>query len=176
MYVEKEQKKEEVQGVHSEDYTYKDIKVSHIEISKEGESKLNKKRGSYITIFADGVKKQDSQKQADATEVLANEINKLMKKNNIHKNDKGLIVGLGNWNVTPDALGPMTVEKVLVTNHLFELNYETVAEGYRPVAAISPGVMGVTGMETSNIVLSIIESFKPNFVIVIDALASRRSA
>lgn len=173
MYVEKEQKKEEVQGVHSEDYTYKDIKVSHIEISKEGEKKLNKKSGSYITIFADGVKKQDTQKQAYATEVLAKEIENLMKKNNLRKDDKGLIVGLGNWNVTPDALGPMTVEKILVTNHLFELKYETVADGYRPVAAISPGVMGVTGMETSNIVLSIIESFQPSFVIVIDALASR---
>src|SRR5699024_5241556 len=78
-----------------------------------------------------------------------------------------------NWNVTPDALGPMTVEKALVTNHLFELKYETVADGYRPVAAISPGVMGVTGMETSNIILSIIEKFKLDFVIVIDALASR---
>src|SRR5690625_3723287 len=173
MYVEKEQKKEEVQGVHSEDYTYKDIKVSHIEISKEGEKKLNKKSGSYITIFADGVKKQDTQKQAYATEVLAKEIENLMKKNNLRKDDKGLIVGLGNWNVTPDALGPMTVEKILVTNHLFELKYETVADGYRPVAAISPGVMGVTGMETSDIVSSIIESFEPSFVIVVDALASR---
>src|SRR5690625_3101876 len=173
MYVETKQKKDEIKGVRTEDYTYKDIKVSHIEISREGEKKLNKKSGSYITIFADGVKKQDSKKQADATEILATEIEKLMKKNNIRKGDKGLIVGLGNWNVTPDALGPMTVEKILVTNHLFELKYETVADGYRPVAAISPGVMGVTGMETSNIVLSIIESFKPNFVIVIDALASR---
>src|SRR5690625_1846293 len=105
MYVEKEQKKDEVQGVRSEDYTYKDIKVSHIEISKEGEKKLNKKSGSYITIFADGVKKQDTQKQAYATEVLAKEIENLMKKNNLRKDDKGLIVGLGNWNVTPDALG-----------------------------------------------------------------------
>src|SRR5699024_3070677 len=91
----------------------------------------------------------------------------------IKRGTKGLIVGLGNWNVTPDALGPMTVEKVMVTNHLFELKYETVRDGYRPIAAISPGGMGVTGMETSNIILSIIEKFKPGFVIVIDALASR---
>ena len=97
----------------------------------------------------------------------------MIKKNKIKKKDKGLIVGLGNWNVTPDALGPMTVEKVMVTNHLFELEYETVKGGYRPVAAISPGVMGVTGMETSDIILSIIDDFKPGFVVVIDALASR---
>src|SRR5690606_15896430 len=85
----------------------------------------------------------------------------------------GLIVGLGNWNVTPDALGPMTVEKVLVTSHLFKLEHESVSEGYRPVGAVTPGVMGVTGIETSNIIFGIVEKFKPDFVIAIDALASR---
>lgn len=173
MYVEKEKKQAEVPGVKINDYEYNGIKVSHIEIAEKGEQSLNKKAGSYITIFADGVKKQDTKKQTHAAKVLAKEIEKMMKKNHIDKNSKGLIVGLGNWNVTPDALGPMTVEKVMVTNHLFELQYETVSDGYRPVAAISPGVMGVTGMETSDIILSIIETFKPSFVIVIDALASR---
>ena len=67
----------------------------------------------------------------------------------------------------------MTTEKVLVTNHLFELEYESVQEGYRPVAAISPGVMGVTGLETSDIILSLIDDFQPDFVLVVDALASR---
>src|SRR5699024_11351304 len=60
-----------------------------------------------------------------------------------------------------------------ISNHLFELEYETVQEGYRPIGALSPGVMGVTGMETSDIVLSLIDDFAPDFVIVIDALASR---
>src|SRR5699024_4398488 len=132
-----------------------------------------KKSGSYVTIFADGVKKQDTKMQTNAAKVLADQVKKIMEKNEIKAGSKGLIVGLGNWNVTPDALGPMTVDKVVVTNHLFELNYETVTEGYRPVAAISPGVMGVTGMETSDIVRSIIEKFQPDFVLVIDALASR---
>src|SRR5699024_4910884 len=149
------------------------IKVDHIEISKEGEKRLQKKRGTYITIFADGVKKQDTEKQSNAVKVLAETLRNLLKQNGIQKNSKGLVVGLGNWNVTPDALGPITVEKVLVTNHLFELEFETVADGYRPVAALSPGVMGVTGMETSDIILSVIDRFKPDFVIVIDALASR---
>ena len=96
-----------------------------------------------------------------------------MKQNNIAKDATGLIVGLGNWNVTPDALGPMSIEKIMVTHHLFKLEYETVADGYRPVAAISPGVMGVTGMETSDIIQGIVEKFKPDFIIAIDALASR---
>jgi len=173
LYVEKEKRAKEVPGVTVKEDMYRDVKISHIEISKHGEKSLNKKPGSYITIFADGVKRQDTKMQANAANALSVQIKKIMKKNKIKRGTKGLIVGLGNWNVTPDALGPMTVEKVMVTNHLFELKYETVRDGYRPIAAISPGVMGVTGMETSNIILSIIEKFKPGFVIVIDALASR---
>lgn len=62
---------------------------------------------------------------------------------------------------------------MLVTSHLFELEHESVSEGYRPVAAVTPGVMGVTGIETSNIIFGIVEKFQPDFVIAIDALASR---
>jgi spore protease len=173
MYVEQKKQKQDVPGVVTKDRTEHGVKVSQIEISKEGERTLHKKAGSYVTIYADGVKNQDTKTQANAAKVLAKEIQYIMEKNEIGIDSKCLIVGLGNWNVTPDALGPMTVEKTLVTNHLFELQYETVQEGYRPVAAISPGVMGVTGMETSDIILSVINMFKPHFVIVVDALASR---
>lgn len=173
MYVEQHPEKSDIPGVKVKDKVINGVKVSNIEISQTGEKTIQKKAGSYITIYADGVKKQDTKTQTKAAKVLANEINLLLEKNDIRKDAKGLMVGLGNWNVTPDALGPMTAEKVLVTNHLFELEYETVSDGYRPLAAISPGVMGVTGMETSDIVSSIIESFEPSFVIVVDALASR---
>lgn len=173
MYVEQEQQTEEIPGVSVMDETHEDVKVSKIIISDEGEIALQKKPGTYITIYADGVKKQDTKKQENAATVLAKEVKGLLQASNITTESKGLIVGLGNWNVTPDALGPMTVEKVMVTNHLFELEYETVQSGYRPVAAISPGVMGVTGMETSDIVLSVIQQFDPAFVLVVDALASR---
>lgn len=173
MYVEEEEKTTKIQGVKSKQYKVDDIQINHIEITKEGERALQKKRGSYITIFADGVKYQDTDRQTKAISVLSEQLQKLLKENNISEGGKGLIVGLGNWNVTPDALGPITIEKVLVTNHLFELEYETVASGYRPVAALSPGVMGVTGMETSDIILSVIDRFAPDFVIVVDALASR---
>lgn len=173
MYVEQEENETEIPGVISEEHTYKDVRVSRIDITEKGETTLNKKPGSYVTIFADGVKMQDTKKQSNAAHVLTKELGNLLEKNKITKDNKGLVVGLGNWNVTPDALGPMTVEKVVVTNHLFELEYETVADGYRRISAITPGVMGVTGMETSDIVSSIIDKFKPDFVIVIDALASR---
>lgn len=174
MYIEKQGKsKDSVKGVTVKDRWENNIKISHVDITSEGSELINKKPGAYVTIYADGVKKQDTKKQKDAAVILAKELDRLLDKNNIPKNGTGLIVGLGNGHVTPDALGPMTTEKVLVTSHLFQLGYETVSEGYRPVAAVTPGVMGVTGIETSDIIFGIIEKFSPDFVIAIDALASR---
>ncbi|MBC5638783.1 GPR endopeptidase [Ornithinibacillus sp. BX22] len=174
MYVEKETPSDEhIKGVKLKDIEENGIKISYVEIDDEGAQLLGKKPGSYVTIYADGVKKQDTKRQDNAAKILAREIENLLEKNNIKKNATGLIVGLGNWNVTPDALGPMTVEKVLVTSHLFKLEHESVSEGYRPVGAVTPGVMGITGIETSNIIFGIVEKFKPDFVLAIDALASR---
>lgn len=173
MYTSDKEDTDEIPGVTSQERTTHDIRVSRISISEAGEEAIQKKAGTYVTIFADGVKTQDTKRQANAAKVLAKELIWMMEENHVSPMDKGLIVGLGNWNITPDALGPMTVDKVMVTNHLFELEYETVQDGYRPVGAITPGVMGVTGMETSDIILSLIDDFEPSFVVVIDALASR---
>lgn len=174
MYVEQEESDaEDITGVQVRDREEEDIKISYVDITEEGAHLIGKKPGSYITIYADGVKKQDTSKQYSAAKILAKELEKLMAKNNIPRDSTGLIVGLGNWNVTPDALGPMTAEKILVTSHLFKLKHETVAEGYRPVASVTPGVMGVTGIETSDIILGIVNKFKPDFVLAVDALASR---
>ncbi|MEN1969344.1 GPR endopeptidase [Lentibacillus sp. N15] len=174
MYVQKEQKQDQqIKGVTIKDYEVNDVSISQVEIDEEGAKLLGKKAGTYITIYADGVKKQDTKKQEDAAKILAKELERLMEKNDIPVDATGLIVGLGNWNVTPDALGPMAIEKVMVTSHLFKLQHETVADGYRSVAAVTPGVMGVTGIETSDIIFGIIEKFQPDFVIAVDALASR---
>jgi spore protease len=75
--------------------------------------------------------------------------------------------------VTPDALGPIAISNLVVTRHLFHLQPESVQEGFRPVSAIAPGVMGMTGIETSDIIHGIIEKTKPDFIIAIDALAAR---
>lgn len=174
MYVESEKKTAgSIKGVIVEEKEEDNIKVIYVEVDEVGSEKIGKKPGSYITIYTDGVTSQDTSGQEKAAEVLARELKGLLNKNQIKKDAKGLIVGLGNLSVTPDALGPMTVEKVLVTSHLFELDHETVAEGYRSVAAVSPGVMGVTGIETSDIIFGIVDKFQPDFVIAIDALASR---
>ncbi|SFA70038.1 GPR endopeptidase . Aspartic peptidase. MEROPS family A25 [Lentibacillus halodurans] len=174
MYVEKEEApKQDVNGVTIKEKQEDDIAITYVDINAEGEQRIGKKQGSYITIYADGVKKQDTKKQEAAAKVFGKELEQLLEKNEVPEDGTGLIVGLGNWNVTPDALGPMSVEKVLVTSHLFQMEHESVSEGYRPVAAVTPGVMGVTGMETSNIIFGIVEKFNPDFVIAVDALASR---
>lgn len=174
MYVENQETEDkEVQGVTVTEKEEDSIKISYVEINEEGAKLLDKKTGSYVTVYADGVKRQDTMRQEKAAKVVARELEHLLNKNNIAQNSTGLIVGLGNWNVTPDALGPMTAEKILVTSHLFKLEHETIAEGYRPVGSVTPGVMGVTGIETSDIIFGIVEKFKPDFVIAVDALASR---
>src|SRR5699024_1926798 len=173
MIVKEKAAGEDTTGVNVEHREMKGIKIDHIVVNQQGSEQIGKKPGSYITIYADGVKKQDTKKQADAAQVVAKELEQLLQDHHVKQGDVGLIVGLGNWQITPDALGPMTVGKVLVTNHLFVLEHETVSEGYRPIAAVSPGVMGTTGMETSDIVFGVIEKLNPKFVIVVDALASR---
>ncbi|WP_339178049.1 GPR endopeptidase [Oceanobacillus sp. FSL W7-1293] len=175
MYTEKQENKQkkEVAGVTFKESTIKDINISYVTIDEAGAEQIGKKPGNYVTIHTDGVKKQDTEKQHQAAKILAKELEELMRKQDLPDQASCLIVGLGNWNVTPDALGPMTVEKVLVTSHLFRLQPESVAEGYSEVAAITPGVMGVTGIETSDVIFGIIEKYQPDFVIAIDALASR---
>src|SRR5690625_1166533 len=174
MYVENNEKqKTDIKGVSIKHRTESDIKVTYVDIDEIGADTLGKKAGSYTTIYADGVKEQDTLSQEKESKVLAFEIEHMLSQNNISKDATGLIVGLGNWNVTPDALGPMTVEKTQVTSHLFNLSYETVAKGYRSVAAVTPGVLGGRGLEKSDIIHGITEKFDPDFIIAIDALASR---
>ncbi|MGO0915134.1 GPR endopeptidase, partial [Clostridioides difficile] len=90
------------------------------------------------------------------------------------ENKKTLVIGLGNRNITSDALGPKSVSKTLVTRHLFKNYNKDYDDDFTEVSALSPGVMGVTGIETSEIVKSLVEKVKPDRVVAIDALASRK--
>ncbi|WP_106406318.1 GPR endopeptidase [Bacillus marinisedimentorum] len=149
------------------------VKISDVHITEEGAAQMGKKAGRYLTFETQGIRRQDTELQAAVERVFASSFSRFLKDLGIEEEARCLIVGLGNWNVTPDALGPIAVENLLVTSHLFELQPESVQEGYRPVSAIAPGVMGITGIETSDIIFGVIEKTKPDFVIAIDALASR---
>jgi len=175
--VAEEQTKEkagvDLQGVIVKDRTESGIEITEVTITPEGEKIVGKKAGEYLTLESQGIRQQNKEMEKELVRIFAKEFNAFMKKLNLKENSSCLVVGLGNWNVTPDALGPMVCENLLVTRHLFELHPETVEDGYRSVAALAPGVMGLTGIETSDIIFSVVKKIKPDFVIVIDALASR---
>ena len=136
--------------------------------SEEEAKQINKKPGNYTTIEFEDV--TDSNNQKKVSKIFAEELRNLLQIQNIKDDDMCLVLGLGNEKLTPDALGPLVVSDTLVTNYIYL--YGTLDEGFRRVCAISPGVMGETGIETSDLLKSIVKEIKPGFVITIDALAA----
>lgn len=157
----------EVEKVEKENYIITRVKV----LNAEGSQDLQKPIGTYITIDVPQLKKMDEDLKDEISQIVAKEIKGLGKNK---ENSKILIIGLGNWNITPDALGPKVVERVLVTRQFFINFNKEIDETVANVAALSPGVMGITGIETGEIVKGVVEKIKPDLVIAVDALASRK--
>lgn len=160
---------EKIDGIDSSIEEFGDIKVTNVDIKEIGSKLINKKVGSYITIEFRDITDYNHKEQVK--KIFSQKLKALLKKLSISDYASCLIIGLGNNKSTPDALGPLTINNILVTNHLFL--YGNVEEGFRKVSAISPGVMGQTGIETSDLITSIIKTINTDFVIVIDALASQ---
>ncbi len=156
-------------SVEIREYKNSDCKATVIDISDEkGSKSLGKPIGKYITIEADTF--PDSASVSDGRlEMLSEMLKKLIP-------EKGtvLIAGLGNTDITPDAIGPLCAEKILATRHIDEdTKNKLMLPRLREVAVISPGVTGKTGIETVEIIAGIKEKIKPSVIIVIDALAAR---
>lgn len=160
---------EEQQGIKINRKEKERIKIIDIIIEKE-DNALSKKPGRYLTISFEDV--TDTTNRMQVTEVFIDELKKLLSSLALDKDQKCLVIGLGNQKSTPDALGPKTIEQILVTKYLFDIKEIEVEKGYRNVSAFTPGVMGTTGMESSDLILGIVEKTKPDFLIVVDALAS----
>lgn len=157
-----------IDGIEKNIKNIDNIKITTVNVNEVGSKKINKKVGTYVTVeFVDVT---DSNNRKRVLDVFSDELKNMLKKCQIKDDDSCLVIGLGNSSSTPDSLGPLSIDNVIVTNHLFELN--ELSDGFRRVSAINPGVMGTTGIETSDIILSIVERIKPNFVLVVDALAS----
>lgn len=150
---------EEIYGIP----VYKNI------IGIEASDIIGKKSGTYYTLDLSKVDFHDVSLCENVERALTDTLIKLLINLNL-KNKKCLLVGLGNINVTPDALGPYVIDNVIVTRHLFKMG--SISEGFSEVSAISPGVMGNTGIETFDIIKSVNENIKADFIIVIDSLAS----
>lgn len=169
----KKDNKREVPGVEvSEDHEEEGINITTVKVLDEVGSKImGKDIGTYITMEIPGMRHYDADFQDILSKSFAKQLSKVI---NIKKDMSAMVVGLGNWNVTPDALGPRVISKLMVTRHLKKYMPDQIEEGINPVCAISPGVLGITGIETAEIVQGAVSKVKPDIMIVIDALASRK--
>lgn len=168
----KEKNNQEADGVILEEEEVDGTKISKVRIINEiGSEKLGKPIGNYITLDIPQFTEYDGELMDSVSKVLGKILKELIK---VKKEDKVLVVGLGNWNVTPDALGPKVIEGIMVTRHLSEVMPEAMEENMISVAAISPGVLGTTGIETGEVIKSLVDKIKPSLIICIDALAARR--
>ena len=164
----------DIDGIEAEEEKVNDnIVISRVRVTNEnGEEAIGKKKGNYITIDVRNLKIAGEEEIQKTSEVVTNELKKLIE-NHITKQDAILVVGLGNIYVTPDSLGPKVINEIDITRHLLEYMPEVLDKTTRQVSAISPGVLGTTGIETMEILKGIIDNVKPKLVIIIDALASR---
>ena len=150
------------------------ITVTWVKITDEtGAASMGKPIGNYITIESAAMKENDTEAHEEIVKILARKLGKL---HNLQPNAVILVIGLGNWQVTPDALGPKVCEKILVTRHLGDDTPLDLQGRVRAVSALSPGVMGLTGIETAEIVKGVAEKVQPDLIIAIDALAARRTS
>ncbi|PKM96215.1 MAG: GPR endopeptidase [Firmicutes bacterium HGW-Firmicutes-1] len=140
-------------------------------LDEDGEKQIHKPIGNYITIECEGIKRNSTDEKKDIVEAVANELKKIVDL----RNKTILVIGLGNQRVTPDSLGPKVVANLIVTRHLFQEFEGMNDDVIQSVSAIAPGVMGQTGMETVEIVKGVVDTIKPDIVIAVDALASRRT-
>lgn len=165
----------EIKGVSvKEEYNQKlELTTTVVKVETEkGAKTMGRPVGTYITIEAPSMTEPDEGHHQEISKHLALQIKPLLPEK---EELKVLVVGLGNRQVTPDAIGPNVVDNLFVTRHIIK-EYGHLAlgmEGAQIVSAIVPGVMAQTGMETAEIVKGIVEETKPDCIIVIDALASR---
>ena len=161
----------EIDGVKVESKTSEFFTTTTVDVLNEnGANALSKEIGKYITMEIKDIKYLDEDTKNKIVTELANQIKILIGDD---KDKSVLVVGLGNIYVTPDALGPKVIQDIEVTRHLINFAKDLVEPNTRCVSGISPGVLGTTGIETSEIVTSVSSIVKPDIVIVIDSLASQ---
>ncbi|MBQ3231369.1 MAG: GPR endopeptidase, partial [Clostridia bacterium] len=164
----------QIPGVKIASWEESGVLITEVVIENEDSAKsLSKPVGRYITLECEGVRTRDPMAYDAVSAILAEEIARLLPPD--ENGAPALIVGLGNRMVTPDALGPKTIDKVLVTRHLINELPDETDERLSNVCCICPGVLGVTGIETMESIKSIVSMVNPRVIICIDALSARAS-
>ena len=174
IYKKANQIENEIEGIESEiEKVNETITIERVKITNnQGEKAIGKPIGNYITIDVKKLRIAQQEEIEKTADVLQKEQKKIIDIN-VDKEGSALAVGLGNIYVTPDSLGPKVINEIEVTRHVIKYLPQYVEEGTREISAISPGVLGTTGIETLEILKGIVENVKPKIIIVIDALASR---
>lgn len=170
----------EISGVSVEEFYDEEheIRVTEVKILTEnGAKSMRKPIGTYITMEMANLVLPDEEYHHEVAKELSKYVGNVLKIDQEKEDYIVLVVGLGNRDVTPDALGPHTVECLNVTRHIVKEygKYAMGEEAVHMVSAIAPGVMAQTGMESYEIIKGIAETIKPDAVIVVDALAARNT-
>ena len=164
-----------IDGVLEDEEKLDGLTISRIEIkTNQAAEKLEKPMGHYVTLDAPGLVDRPLDLFARVSESLSKELGRLFA--GLKEDATVLIVGLGNRGITSDSLGPKVAEQVFVTRHVTEYMPGALSAPARSVCAVAPGVLGITGIETMEIIRGITEHLKPDLILAIDSLASRRAA
>ncbi|MBQ2985816.1 MAG: GPR endopeptidase, partial [Clostridia bacterium] len=165
----------DIQGISEQTEETEEYAVSRIKIeTHEAASKLEKPIGLYVTLDAPALAQRPLPLFEEVSRALAEEITHMA--GSLPEKGTVLVVGLGNRAITPDSLGPRVAERIYVTRHINEYMPNALPRPVRSVCSVAPGVLGVTGVETMEVVRGVAEHIKPDLIIAIDALASRRAA
>ncbi|MDD4146338.1 MAG: GPR endopeptidase [Clostridia bacterium] len=160
----------EIPGVKMDEDTFAQGTIKTITIMDEqGAAIMGRAPGSYLTLESTALRENNKMAHKNIGVTFAQKLKEILP---LRDDSTILITGLGNWNATPDALGPKTVEYSMATRHLFHYAPEELRQGLRSVCILAPGVLGVTGIETAEIIKGLVERIKPDLIIAIDALAA----
>lgn len=165
----------DIQGVSEQSGQAHGCTVSRIKIeTDEAAGRLDKPVGLYVTLDAPALADRPLHLYEDVSRALAGELTHMY--GELDREAAVLVVGLGNRSITPDSLGPRVADKVFVTRHINEYVPDALPRPIRSVCSVAPGVLGTTGIETMETVHGIAEHVKPDLIIAVDSLASRRAA
>ncbi len=157
------------EGIKKRERREKNCTVTEISIiTEEASALVGKPKGKFITLEFQSFPDREINALEKNAKLIAKELLKLLPKDS----DKILVVGLGNRSITPDAIGPSTLDGVMITSHVMDYLNSEETQDFRAVGGICPGVLGITGIETADIVKGVVDKYQPKLVIAVDALCA----
>ncbi|MEK4284645.1 MULTISPECIES: GPR endopeptidase [Ureibacillus] len=164
---QQKEKLDDTEGVKFEEFYENRVKVTKVTVNQEGAKEIGKKEGQYFTLTVPTLNIDDHDGMKQLEKAFVKYIDEIHQNIKLTKKSKILVIGLGNKTITPDAIGPFTID-AMQSRQLEEHNEQFIL--------YAPGVTGQTGFETSDFVLALAEKIQPDLVIAIDALATRGTA